>query len=92
MRLETKMNTLILRGKHLLEKSGAANMHQLSLKIQMSVPTVHRYLAQPERVKAMDLNIFARLVMRSQNLTERQFLAMKIGDLFEFVKEPESNK
>jgi hypothetical protein len=76
---------LQIKGKELLVKSKAVNPHQLSLQVQMAAPTVHRYVVQPERVQALDLQVFSQLVMRSLHLTEGQFLELKIGDLFEFI-------
>jgi hypothetical protein len=86
------MTKLRLKGPDLLKQSGELNPHRLSLKVQMAAPTVHRYVSQADRVQALDLTVFPQLVMRALDLEPDEFLAMKIGDLFEFVPVKLPNK
>jgi hypothetical protein len=78
---------LRIKGQELLARSKTSNPHQLALSVQMAAPTVHRYVVQSDRVLALDLQVFPSLVMRALNMSQEQFLDMKIGDLFEFVEE-----
>ena len=81
------MKRLILKGDELLKRSGAENVHRLSLTVQMGAPTIYRYIKYPDQVKALDLAVFSQLVMRALNLTQAEFLNLKLKDLFEFKPE-----
>lgn len=75
---------LQFKGSELLE--GTDNVHQFSLRAQVSAQTAYKYLQTPENVHAVDLKVLYALLIRGLGLTEKQMLDLKIGDLFKIVE------
>lgn len=77
---------LVLNGKKLLELSGEINPHRLSLKAQVSYPTVERYINRPEDVKAIDLTVLGMILTTGLGLDPEQALALPLSALFDLVE------
>ncbi len=78
---------LLLKGNTILEKSGAENIHQLSMKSRVSVATAYKHISHPETVKAFDTEVLISFLMNGMELSKKQVLELKLGDIFEIVEE-----
>ena len=76
---------LVPDGAKLLEKSGLANAHQLSLKARASYPTVEKYVNRPESLVSMDCAVLAALLLDGLELKQDQALDLRLGDIFKFI-------
>jgi len=74
---------LVLKGKEILDRSGAANAHQLGLRLQISATTAYKYFSKPEDVQAFDIGILAAIVTEGLELTPEEAMNLKLGDIFE---------
>jgi hypothetical protein len=77
------MPRLILKGQAILERSGEPNAHRLSLRAQVSYPTVDRYINKSDVLTAIDLNILGTLITTGMGLTPEEALAMPLSSLFD---------
>lgn len=80
------MPKLVLKGQNILSLSGEDNPHRLSLKSQVSYPTIERYINRPENVQAIDLGILASLLTAGLGLTAEEALALPLSTLFDLVE------
>jgi len=60
-------------------------VHKLTMASAVSVGTAYKYIRYPEKVKALDLGVVAAFLLDGCELSEKDVLNMKLGDLFEFV-------
>lgn len=77
------MISLRLRGDMILERSGASNVHQLSLRSGVSYPTVEKYIRRPEDIQALDLGVLLQVLVDGCGMTLQQVAELRVGDLFE---------
>lgn len=80
-----KKPALCLDGRYLLglaRHRGAENMNQISRRSGVSYPTVHRYLSEPQRVNAIDLDTFYQFLRRGLGLTRAEIMSLRLGDIF----------
>jgi len=81
---------LILKGKEILNRSGAENIHQLSMKANVSIATAYKHLDRPETVKAFDTEILMAFLVKGLGMSKKEILELKIGDIFKIVEPPET--
>jgi hypothetical protein len=79
------MPRLILRGKHILEISGEPNVHQLSMKIRVSNPTMDRWINKPEQIQSFDSDTLLKLLEDGLGLTPEEIASRPLGDFFEII-------
>jgi hypothetical protein len=85
---ERTMGRLRLMGHKLLSMGkGADNAHQLALRSRKSYPTVKKYL--DEEVKQIDLDVLSSVLIDGQEMKVEDLLNLRLGDLFEYVAEPD---
>jgi hypothetical protein len=77
----------VLKGHAILERSGELNAHRLSLRAQISYPTIDRYINRSEALTSVDLALLAQLLTSGLGLTPQEVLAMPLSDLFDYVEE-----
>ena len=81
------IHRLHLRGEH-LKSLGKNNktIHQISLDASISAPTGYRMLTEKaKKIKQLDLNNLAAVMIKGIGLTPEEFMALKLSDLFEIV-------
>ena len=83
---------LVLKGKDILNRSGAGNIHQLSMKAGVSVTTAYKHIDHPETVKNFDTEILLAFLMKGAGMSKKEILELKIGDLFKIADEPKEEK
>jgi hypothetical protein len=77
--------TLLLKGKEILALSGESNAHRLSLKAQVSYPTVDRYINHPETLTAYGCETLAAILVDGAELSPQEILAMPMSTFFDIV-------
>jgi len=85
------MKRIIFRKNVLLELGHVPNAHQLALRSGVSVPTVAKYINKPEKSETITGEVLASILLNGLQLTEKQVLDLRIGDLFEFF-DPDKQK
>jgi hypothetical protein len=78
---------LVLKGREILQRSGEPNAHRLSLRAQISYPTIDRYINRSDALTAIDLTLFAQLLTAGVGLTPEEALAMPLSEFFDYVEE-----
>ncbi len=78
--------TLRLTPENLLKISGQKNAHQLSLASKISAYTGYKYVRDPNKVKSVDLEVLFAILSNGAELSDKQILDLKIGDLFEVIE------
>jgi len=83
-----RKSKLIIRGENLLKLGrGASNTHQLAMASRVSYSTVHKYVLNPQEIKAVDLFVVFAILTDGLGLTPEQVLEMRFGDVFELSPE-----
>lgn len=77
---------LVIDGEKLLKLSGMQNPHQLALQARVSAPTIKRYIDSPEQAVSLDAGVLANILLDGLGLTQERALALRLGDIFKFVK------
>jgi hypothetical protein len=80
------MTKLVFKKNVFLKLSGLENPHQLALRSQVSSPTVNKYNISPEKIVAVDTSVLSSILLNGVGLSQEQILALKLGDIFEFVE------
>jgi len=75
---------LILRGKEFLKMAGVENAHQLSLRAQVSYPTVEKYVNRPADMLQIDMKVLSSILVNAIGMTREEILNMSVGELFEW--------
>ena len=73
-----------LKGQELLDEHDT-NLHRASQTGSFSYPTVHRYLNEPESVKAMSVRVLYGFLIDGLGISPEELHNMKFGDIFEAV-------
>ncbi|MCB8988048.1 MAG: hypothetical protein H6661_09915 [Ardenticatenaceae bacterium] len=73
-----------LKGQELLTKHGT-NLHRASQSGAFSYPTLHRYLNEPENVKAMSTRVLYGFLIEGLGIAPEELHEMRFGDIFEAV-------
>ena len=77
-----------LKGAALLKLDGKrvfANKHRLSLEAGVPYPTIQEWVDSPETVKTLHLKSLKRVLIDAYEMTPRQALSLRLGDLLEFT-------
>lgn len=82
--------TFRLKSRFFDENKLRINKHQLSLREQVSYPTVLRYLRQPEHenfeaIENFSGDVLYAILVKGFGLSPDELEDMKLGDLFEVV-------
>jgi len=81
-----KRYTLRLKGRKILELSGQSNAHRLSLRAQVSYPTVDRYINRPETLSSYGCETLASILIDGTGKTPEEVLDMPMSEIFEIVE------
>jgi hypothetical protein len=76
---------LVLKGREILARSGLDNAHQLSLRSQISSPTVLRLIYKSEDVTTINLEHLAALLVKGCGINPAEVAGIKLGELFDLV-------
>lgn len=84
------MKKIVFRKGVLLKKSGLTNPHQLALRARVSSPTIAKYVNSPEASEVIDAGVLASILLDGFEMSEKDALNIRLGDLFEFVDATDS--
>jgi hypothetical protein len=82
------MRKIVFKNGALMELAKVDNAHRLAMRAGVSYSAVTKYVNHPETVDALDMTVFASLLLRGLELSPDAALDLRIGDLFEFVESP----
>lgn len=71
-----------LKGQELLDQHDT-NLHRVSQTGAISYPTMHRYLNDPENVKAMSTRVLFGFLVEGLGISVEDLHDMRFGDVFE---------
>lgn len=77
-----------LKGRELLERYGVS-MYRISENGAASWPTIHKYLATPEKIELFSAEVLYGILIDGLGLTHEEAADLRLGDVFEFVSSEE---
>jgi hypothetical protein len=73
-----------LKGRELLDKYGTS-MYRLAKDGDVSYPTIHKYITDPESVQMISSEVLFGILINGLGLTVDEVKQLKLGEVFDFV-------